>query len=78
MPKNETYTFHNEIDPYEIYDQFGAKKTMNFVMAIEDSVNNAEWSKKLILKILSYLVDNCDSEEMEEFVKQIKKEVKIK
>ena len=78
MPKNETYTFHNEIDPYEIYDQFGAKKTMDFVMDIENSVNDKEWSKKLILKILSYLVDNCDKEEMEEFVKQIKKKVKIK
>ena len=78
MPKNETYTFHNEIDPYEIYDQFGAKKTMDFVMGIEDSVNDKEWSKKLILKILSYLVYNCDKEEMEEFVKQIKKKVKIK
>jgi hypothetical protein len=78
MPKNETYTFHNEIDPYEIYDQFGAKKTMDFVMNIEDSVNDKEWSKKLILKILSYLVYNCDKEEMEEFVKQIKKKVKIK
>lgn len=78
MPKNEIYTFNNEIDPYEIYDQFGARKTMNFVMAIEDAVNDAEWSKKLILKILSHLTDNCDKEEMEEFIKQVKKKAKIK
>ena len=78
MPKNEIYTFHNEIDPYIIYDQFGPKKTMDFVMDIENAANNKEWSKKLILKIVSYMADNCDKEEMEEFVKQIKKKVKIK
>ena len=78
MPKNEIYTFHNEIDPYIIYDQFGPKKTMDFVMDIENAANNKEWSKKLILKIVSYMADNCDKEEMEEFIKQIKKKVKIK
>ena len=78
MLKNETYTFHNEIDPWILYDQFGAKKTMNFVMDIEDAVNDKEWSKKLILKIVTYIAYNCCKEEMEEFIKQIKKKAKIK
>ena len=67
-----------EIEPYELVYQIGANKAMKLVMEIEDCINCSKWSKKLVLKIVSSMSDNCDNDEMEEFISQIKKKVRIK
>lgn len=67
-----------EIEPYELVYQIGANKAMKLVMEIEDCVNSCKWSKSLVLKIVSHMADNCDDEEMEEFVNNIKKKARIK
>jgi len=67
-----------EIEPYELVYQIGVNKAMKLVMEIDDCVNNSKWSKSLVLKIIDHMADNCDKEEMEEFINQIKKKARIK
>jgi len=67
-----------EIEPYELVYQIGANKAMKLVMEIEDCINNARWTQKLILEIIEHMSYNCDTEEMAEFINRIKKKARIK
>jgi len=67
-----------EIEPYEIVYQIGARKAMMLVMEIDDCVNDAKWSQKLILKIISHMSDNLTKEEISEFIARIKTKAKVK
>jgi hypothetical protein len=67
-----------EIEPYELVYQIGTSKAMKLVTEIEDCVNDVKWTKSLILKMISHMEENCEKEEMIDFINQIKRKARVK
>jgi len=67
-----------EIEPYELVFQIGTIKAMQLVLEIEASINDDDWSKKLILKMIGHMEENLSKEEMQKFVNTIKRKAKAK
>jgi hypothetical protein len=72
------FAYKIEIEPFELVYQIGNKEAMRLVLEIEDCVNDLKWTKSLILKMISHMEENCEKDEMTDFIKKIKRKARVK